>query len=383
MAADVKMRLRGLMLERFLQRALAEGAELRNVSRTSDREAMFFVTEQDSQKLLKLAERYQLDVAIVGRTGRSRAWHMLRERLSLPIALALAMAFMSLALSRLWLIDLPDDGAQVFAQELSQMGIRPGTPLARLDTREIERALYAVGGDYAFVGARLNGVRLQIQSVRELPEPDLYEIDGARDLVAARDGVVVTLNAFTGEAAVKSGDTVRRGQLLIRGEERVTDDLTHGVCALGEAVARVWVTGQASASIGYEEHIPTGRTSLESELRLMEYSLPLLTGTRFDQELEQVEKLPVGGLFLPLQIVRTRHIETQSTQKYRDEQALKAELQQIAMDQALLKVPSYAEIIDKWVDYSMIEGDRMIARAVVEIHQNIAVSRSALKTGGS
>ena len=40
------------------------------------------------------------------------------------------------------------------------------------------------------------------------------------------------------------------------------------------------------------------------------------------------------------------------------------------------------QIVDKWIDYSMIEEGRMRARAVVELHRDIATTRDALAQEG-
>ena len=74
-------------------------------------------------------------------------------------------------------------------------------------------------------------------------------LETARDLVAACDGVIVSVNAQSGEAAVEAGDTVRKGDVLIRGEERAGAEETRGISARGEVVARTWVEAEADVSL--------------------------------------------------------------------------------------------------------------------------------------
>lgn len=381
MARDVLLRMRGLMLEKFLARALEQGVQFWDVRRVTPREASFKASEQDARTLLQLAEQYKLDVSIVQHMGMARLRQAVRARWTMPLSVCAGLLLTSLFFGRLWLIELPPDPA--LAQSLSAMGVQAGMPISSIDTRVIEQELYVQTGDYAFVGARIDGVRLKISAVRELPEPDIYALGEARDLVASDDCVLISIDAFSGEAVAKPGDTVRKGQLLIRGEEKVSDEATHGVCALGEAIGRSWITAESEAALTVTEQIPTGRVSLESELRLLTYAVPLLEGERFESEQTVVEQLPVGGLFLPLNIVRTRHEETRLEQKTLDAEALKQEITMLALENALVKVPSNADIVDKWVDYSMIEGGKIRARAVVEVHRNVAVGRSALSVGGN
>ncbi len=383
MPADVRLRLRGLMTEKFIGRALQDGVALHNVRRAGPREVRFEATEQDAKTLMRLAETYKQDLTVLGAFGMSRVKAMILDRPSLPVAVALALALAWLFLSRLWLIQLPPDAPDILAPTLKSLGVRPGVPLSSINTRRLEDSLYVALGDYAFIGARLDGVRLKITAVHELPRPELYDPDAARDLVAKDDAIILNIDALAGVAAVKPGDTVKKGQLLIRGQEKVTGDAVRGVCALGSAVGRSWITAYAEGSANYQELLPTGNLSLESELRLFDYTVPLVRGHSYASERAEVQILPVGGLFLPLQIRRTAHIETAPVQKSIEIAALKAELSATSMENALANVPSGAEIVDKWTDYSMIEGDVIRARAVVEVRQNIAVSRSALAMEGN
>ena len=56
-------------------------------------------------------------------------------------------------------------------------------------------------------------------------------------MVAAYDGIVVSVNAMAGTARVKPGDCVTAGQVLIAGEERLSAEKRE-VCARWE---KLWL----------------------------------------------------------------------------------------------------------------------------------------------
>ena len=204
--------------------------------------------------------------------------------------------------------------------------------------------------------------------------------------MAACDGVIVSVNAQSGVAAVKSGDTVRKGDVLIRGEERVSAEEVRGVAARGEVIARTWAEAEAEVSTVRLERVYTGRDSTKSVLRLLSWQFPLSPAEPFPVCETAVEQLPVGGLYLPLMIERTTYTEYELRAVERDAEAVKAELSEHLF--ALLEANIAAQgvnslqIVDKWIDYSMIEEGSMRAHAVLEVHRDIATTRDALAQEG-
>ena len=123
-----------------------------------------------------------------------------------------------------------------------------------------------------------------------------------------------------------------------------------------------------------------------SVLKLLSWQFPLSPAEPFPVCETAVEHLPVGGVFLPLMIERTTYTEYELRAVKRDVEALKAALSEHLI--TLLEANIAAEganslqIVDKWIDYSMIEEGSLRARAVLEVYRDIATTRDALAREG-
>ena len=390
MNGDVLLRVEGLMLERLIQRALNEGAQFRRVNRSGARVLLLDTDPVSAGIVLRLCERFSIACEVVERRGRDAMLRRLKQRSTMLAGVLTCLIVMSLALSRVWLIDVELTGSRTASvlpikQALDALGIRAGMAKADIDPALLEDALSAISPDFSFVGVRLHGVRLLVEVAPAVAAPEVYELDGGHDLVAACDGVVLSVNVLAGKACVSPGDTVVRGQVLIRGDERVTREDTRSIAALGSVVARTWYAGSASLPTVQTEQLFTGRSSLSSELRLMSFAWPLVDGEAYPLQETETEILPVGGLFLPLEIHRTTTRETCTRQMPVDSDALYSRVSALAWAAAGAELsaaqPADCEIADRWIEYTRDAGE-LYARAVYETHTDIAVTRDVLYQQG-
>lgn len=390
MNGDVRLRVEGCMLERLLNRALSEGAQFRRAERIGKYELSLSTDPISAEILRSLCERFSLPCAITECRGRSALLDKLRRRSTLLAAVMVFLASMSLFFSRVWIVDvLPADHREIDVSPLSEclsaFGVRPGMLKSSLDVAALQSALSAAAPEYSFVGVRLEGVRLHIEAAPAVPEPELFALNAGRDLVAACDGVVVSLNVQAGVACVEPGDTVTRGQTLIRGEERVSKEETRAIAALGDVIARTWAVGEASAPTHRTERTRTGRQSVAAELRLLRFAWPLLQGECYSSQETQTEILPVGGLFLPLEIVQTTVFETVSQTVAENADALEQSLTTLASAQANLRWTldrPDATLCDQWLETSRDDEGLLRVRVVLELNSNIAVTRDTLYQQG-
>lgn len=386
MTDRVRLRIHGLMGERFLNHALRQGIVLFLVRRIDRRCLEIDASMAGARQLAALADRFHLKWEILRRRGPAALVHWAKMRCTLPAAFLTAAVLSALFLSRVWRIDIRILGnapAPAGVQEaLTESGIFVGAYGPDMDTALAEYRLCALPGcAYASVSRR--GAWVVAEVAGESAPPSVYTLDAPRDLVAARDGVVLFVNVISGTAMVKSGDTVRRGQVLISGSERISGDETRGVAAQGSVTARIWFTAQTEAPLYRREMRYTGRESTSTCLKLLQLELPLTRGASLETSTATQETLDVGGLFLPLHILRTRQREYRWETVAEDPQALKAALANQLLAQCRAEMDSAAlenaEIIDKWTDFSMIIEESIRMRAVLEASAEIAVSRSNLE----
>ena len=372
----VVLRFRGLMGEKLIDRIRAEGVRIERAERTGPRELLLYTDEAAAARILELAETYKLDIKIIRVTGLPKARRVLKQRIAMVLSLVIFLSALTLLSERAWLIEVRLTGAKPYNLEraMRSLGVQTGMPMRDVNAYELSQNLLVEAGDLAYVGIRKQGIRLLIQAVGEDQPPELYDPDAARDLRASRDGVVESVTVLAGVAAVKPGETVTRGQTLIRGEERVTDELTKGVCALGSVVARVWVSGEAEGALTLVERTPTGNVRTESAMTGPGFSLPLTNAEAFGLEETQTDFLPIGGVFVPLGVYRTNHVELSERVVHLDPDAVMREISEKALREALQKQPESSTAIDKWVDYSMIEEGKIRVRASIELRMNIAAS---------
>lgn len=378
------------MPERLLERATACGARFDAVRQTGSDVVELTCDAASARELLALCKRFNLSARVTRRRGGSALARFARRRRTLPVGLALAIALCALFLGRIWIIDIAFSGENAhlgdpaaLSRALREHGVRPG--IARgMDGATLAQTLQADAGDYSYVGVHAQGVRLLVEAAPEAPAPLVYDVDAARDLVCQRDGVVVRAVAQSGELCVSPGDTVRRGQLLIRGEERSGQDETRPIAALGEVIVRCWFEGEAMLPLYETRTVPTGRASVGAKLWTPWFEVPILRGDTYPSQRVERKRLPIGGLYVPVEIERVLCRETRVVRVEADERELKQTLSALAMADASARLaregPSDCEGIKTWINYER-DGGALRAHAVLEIQANAAVTREALQGG--
>ncbi len=379
--------LRGRMLEKFVDRAMHEGILFQAVGRTGDREMRLSVSSRDAARLLRLAEEYRMDLQAVSQAGLPRWRKKFRERWTMALGLLLGMTLLTAFSSCIWRVEAVSlDGAaddatlRAIRTYAEAWGAKPGVLKRDVDRDALSADIQLNWPEMTHVSVRLSGVFLRIETAREESAPEVYEASASRDLVASRDALVVHVEPLAGKASVQPGDTVRRGQVLIRGEERIDTEATRGIRALGQVIGRVWFTAECRLPLMEKIRTRTGSSRVSAEIRMGDWFLTLSEAEDYPCQEIETESLPIGGLYLPVRIERVVRWEAEENIEPLNRENLMAQGEARALEMARAKLPAGAVESACWVDFT--ENDGMItARATVEAQMDIACDRSELNGG--
>lgn len=385
MTDRVVLRVRGRMPEKFLAKAAERGILIGRAERTGDRELRVETGFREARRLLALAEEYRLDAAVVSMHGRPVWLRRIRERSTLSAGIMLGLMILTLFTSRIWRVEAVSlDGATggdtltAIEQFAADRGAGPGAKRGRIDREALSQEILLRWPELTHAAVKLRGVCLTVETAAEEPAPEIYDGSAGRDLVALRDAAVLYVEPLAGRACVREGDVVKRGQLLICGEERISDEAVRSVRALGSVIARVWFEAACELPLSETVRERTGRMSAASCIRLGGWKYVISAGGGFACEDTAVETMPVGGLYLPLLIERTARYEVTERTVQADKELLKAQGEAWALETARSQLPEGAEESGYWFDYAEKEG-RLTVRAVIEARMQIAGDREALR----
>ena len=365
----------GLNLERLIRQAGEADIPLTALRRRG-RRIRGVAAEDDLPRLQQLADKGGWRLTVGGRVGAGRALDMLRRRAALAVLCLAAAAGLVAAAQLMWRVELLDAGVYEadIRQYLDGQGIRPVCWKSAVDPSALRDALEWRYPQVAWVEAGWRGTTLQIHVVAGIPAGEAVSIDGSGDVVASRDGIIDRVMTVAGTPQVKPGDLVKAGQVLIAGEERTSGGETRPVAARGTVMARVWDAASVRMSAMERSTVYTGRTQQVQTVSLPWFDLWKCHPSGYEQEDISVRTMPLGGLFLPFTVCWEKRMEAHVTLQFRDTEQLKAEAAVAALRRLRQKTGVADDFVDKWVDYSMIEGEILDAVAYGERIVDIARS---------
>ena len=231
---------------RFVNLCRNNGIELRHLVRRENAIQME-IDAENFKKLRPLVRKTHVKIHILDRQGPAFFFYRHRRRWWFLIGAAVCTGIIYVMSLFIWQIDIDGNSKytdELILQALAQMNVKTGCQKSEIDLPEIEEELRIMYNEITWVSASITGTKLQI----ELREGDLKisgssgggqtgnvkrvenqedspktqngesETDLPANLVTAEDALITNLVVRRGTAAVRYGDEVKKGDVLIEGK---------------------------------------------------------------------------------------------------------------------------------------------------------------------
>ena len=370
----VTLEIEGLNLERLLRTAAAAGLVLGDVQRVDVRAVRVCLPVWRRKRLLALCERYGWQVREVRPGMLLHVARIARRRCTLGVAMALFAGLTYVSSGMVWAVSVENAGENVaeVRRFLAEQGVTPGRFKREFSTDALSDALMLRLPGLAHVDVRFDGSTMVV-SCQGARQGEITDIAGeAYDIVAQQPGIVTRLSVRSGTPQVQVGQAVRQGQVLIRGEERSGAQTVEPQKAQGDVLARVFAQGEARVSLVQQRTVETGRTRTRVTMQSPWHERVAADAQPFDSQDVSVERQQVVGLYVPLWRRIETFAETVVVSERRSFSDAASQAQGAAEKIAKLNCPTGVEILDKWVDYSMIDDEFVYATVVLEYETSIA-----------
>lgn len=244
------LRLTGPYPERLVNLCAQRGVEFWALEWLDEHTIRLTARRSSLPLLRELAERTGCEAAVEVRRGLPDFLLRFRARYAFLAGLILslcAVGFLSRFVLTIQVTGNETVSTAVILSELRQLGVRPGVYGPSLDRTQLaQEALLKLDG-LSWMALNLYGTRLEV-SVREtLKTPERISEEGWYDVVSEADGLVTHVEAELGDPAVREGDTVLAGEVLISGTVTIPPplysdlpDLHYQTHARGRVWARTW-----------------------------------------------------------------------------------------------------------------------------------------------
>jgi len=283
----VNILIRGDGLEKFLNMAASRGIFLWDIRRVGHNEILVKTRLSAIKPLRHIGRNTKTRFNFKNREGLPFMIHRIKKRKSVIIGAVFFLIGLYALSSFIWFIDIK--GNRTLTREdilkiTAEAGLRVGSVKFRVDQERVEKHIREGIPEISYVGVEISGTRATI----EIAEKIIVKKKESQpsNVVARKSGLIKEVLVLVGNPAVKEGDTVIPGQLLISGVIPPAEVLNQGtagisggqaaqqaptylptyVRARGVVRARVWYEGYGEVFL--QEIVPRETGNLFSRVRI-------------------------------------------------------------------------------------------------------------------
>jgi len=333
----VTITVKGFSAERFVNMAAFRGVPLREVAREGASVTMKAAGGSEDI-LFACAEKTGCTVEILSYGGLPVILNRFRKKQAWSFGLLLFAAGLYVLSSFVWTVRVEGNERMAEKDILSaceEMGLRPAAWKKNVDTAAVTKGLLTQFSELSWVSVGIHGTDAVIRLAETIEKAEMVDRVTPCDVVAAQDGVIVSVTAERGTPLVQAGDVVQKGDVLIsselpvgaEGEEQYTDY----TAAEGAVTARIWQRLTEEMTFRYEEKQYSGVEEKNGSILFSEKELDIIHpdgAGKWEKTMLSEQPLMLGDFRLPLSLKREIWKEYEIVEKERTLEETKSLLEE-------------------------------------------------------
>lgn len=300
--------VRGFFLERFLNLCLKKDICLWDVKYGGENNLEMKMSINGFKKVRGAAYRTRSEVKIKKRAGLPFIIQKYKKRKAFAAGFLIAVILFCALSSFVWRIDVEGNekvSENVILSRLAELGFKVGSPRFGVDVYHLQNEILKKEKSLSWIWVDIKGTRANVSVKEKVPAPEIIDDTVPSNIIASKDGLVTRVIALSGEAAVREGDVVDKGDLLISGVVPLDEAGEKIGAARGSVTARTWYSKDGEFPLAKTEYIPSGKKISKNTVNFFGFDVSLYIKNEipykyYDKKTENNTAHIGKNFFLPL-----------------------------------------------------------------------------------
>lgn len=385
---SVDVEMTGMDTGRVLNTCAEQSLRFWKVKSLGEYTVRFCARPSDAWKICNAAERGGCEVRVFSKKGAPAVWGAVRRRYALIFGALACLTALFWSSIHVWKIDVRGNETVPTYRILNALednGVGIGSLWPFFSNDLIQAGVLLEVPELSVAAIQVHGSRVEVVVRERIEKPKLVIDDEVVEIIASKSGLVTSMSVLRGDAAVKKGDTVLKGETLVLCTASGRIAQPRPVHAMAEVWARTWYEITAETPLVEREKKYTGRKKEHFSLvigktRINFYRNSGISMVKCDKITNEYKAAVKNVFMLPLTLVREtyREYETTETEKdiYSETERLKSEL----VAELLEETGSADRVVSSAYSVTQTEG-KLCVTLRAECIEDIALPRPAEYAG--
>ena len=336
----VRIQIEGYYVERFINICTNRKLLIWNLKRKNIVQLCLNIGIKDFKKLSDIARRTNCKIRIINKKGIPFLLYKYKKRKIFAIFLLIIVILIFISSMYVWNIDIyiqDNESIENIAEDLQKLGLKQGIKKNKIDTNKIINDIRLNRSDIAWIGIDIEGTNVRVKIVKSKNQPEIISNKDYCDIIAKKSGIISKITAQNGTSVVNVGDTVNKGDILIKGimEGKYTEP--RQVHSLGIVEAEIIYSKTKEICFEQEIYNKTGKKENKYEMNYKDKRIQLYKNNSkyefYSTEVNQKKLKILKNFYLPISITKITNLEqTKEVKRYSLEEAIEIATKDLTID---------------------------------------------------
>lgn len=368
-SGTVKVEVRVFKREQLLNVLWNNGIQIHNIKKIDVSTIIMEINYKDYKFVREVVKKMQGKITIISAKGGIFVISRMKKRIGIVIGLVLFLGILYYLSGFIWRIEIETKrflAPYEVRQQLKEIGVKPGIKKNSLDVYSLEKTMENMNGDIMWVNARKEGSTLKIKIEEKINPPLKEKEEKIENVTASMDGEIKKIFTTSGTAAVKQGDVVKKGDVLILPQEG-KEGFQYEVPAKGKVIANTFYEKIIELQVEGTKEERTGNNDYEIYIQFNNKKIYLKKPTK---DFKSYDKIEEEGKYL--------HKNVYYEKIAQDITESKEEIINKAVDSlyksTMKEVTKQAKLVDKVISTEELGDGKILLKVLFIIEQDIALN---------